>query len=100
MALEPEVHRAEGAVAAITHIIIVWAYTKVTDSVGWSENDEDYAVLVTSFRIGERFGNLGVRTYNSSWDGDRHWWSMDYTGDKGERAGQRRYLCNMGTHRC
>lgn len=78
-----EVHRTGGSVTATTAITRVWYFTKVTGLVGWSENDEDYAVLITSSRIGERFGWLGTRTYNSSWDGDRYWYSVGYPGDIG-----------------
>lgn len=78
-----EVHRVGASVAATTAITRVYYYTRVTGSIGWSENDEDYAVLVTSSRIGDRFGWLGVRTYNSSWDRRRYWYSMGYAGDIG-----------------
>lgn len=78
-----EVHRAGGTVAATTRISAVWAYTKVTGLIEWSENDEDYAVLVTDARIGERFGWLGTRTYDSGWDCDPYWYSFGYPGDIG-----------------
>lgn len=76
-----EVHRAGGSVAARTPITRVWFYTKVTGTVGWSEVDEDYAVLITSARVGNRFGWLGTRTYDSGWDGDPYWYSIGYPGD-------------------
>lgn len=78
-----EVHRAGGSVAASTAITKVWFYTKVTGLVGWSENDEDYAVLVTSSRIGDRFGWLGTRTYDSGWDDESYWYTIGYPGDVG-----------------
>lgn len=78
-----EVHRAGGSVAATTRIAAVWAYTRVTGTIDWSENDEDYAVLVTDSRIGDRFGWLGTRTYDSGWDGDAYWYSFGYPGDIG-----------------
>lgn len=76
-----DVHRVGGSVAATTPIIQVWFFTRVTGSVGWSEVDEDYAVLITADRIGDRFGWLGTRTYDSGWDGDRYWHSVGYPGD-------------------
>lgn len=76
-----EVHRAGGSVAAATPITGVWYFTQVTGSIDSSENDEDYAVLVTESRIGDRFGWLGTRTYNSSWDGEPYWYSFGYPGD-------------------
>ncbi len=78
-----EVHRAGGSVRATTAITRVWFYTKVTGSIDWSEIDEDYAVLVTASRIGDRFGWLGTRTYSSSWDDERYWYSIGYPGDIG-----------------
>lgn len=78
-----EVHRVGGAVSAITFITRVWFYTKVTGTVGWSENDEDYAVLVTSSRIGDRFGWMGTRTYDSDWDDESYWYSVGYPSDIG-----------------
>jgi V8-like Glu-specific endopeptidase len=78
-----EVLRVGGSVRTTTAISAVWYYTKVTGLVEWSENDEDYAVLVTATRIGDMFGWLGTRTYNSSWDGDRYWFSFGYPGDIG-----------------
>lgn len=77
-----EVHRAGPAVSAITAIEAVWYYTKVTGStVGYSEVDEDYAVIITADRIGDLFGWLGTRTYNSSWDDEDYWWNIGYPGD-------------------
>ena len=78
-----EVHRSGGTVRATTAIIDVWFYTKVTGQVDWYENDEDYAVLITSSRIGDRFGWLGTRTYDSGWDGEPYWYSIGYPGDIG-----------------
>ncbi|KKO45172.1 hypothetical protein WG68_12155 [Arsukibacterium ikkense] len=76
-----EVHRSAGAVRAVTAISRVWYYTKVTgNTVAWVENDEDYAVLVTSSRIGDLFGWMGTRTYNSAWDDEPYWWNIGYPG--------------------
>lgn len=78
-----EVHRSGGTLRAITAITRIWFYTKVTGLVDWYEIDEDYAVLVTSSRIGDRFGWLGTRTYDSDWDGERYWYSIGYPSDIG-----------------
>lgn len=78
-----EVHRSAGSVRASTAITSVWYYTKVTGSVGWFEQDEDYAVLVTNDRIGDLFGWMGTRTYNSSWDDEPYWWNIGYPGSIG-----------------
>ena len=75
-----EVHRSAGTVRASTSITSVWYYTKVTGTVDWFEQDEDYAVLVTSDRIGDLFGWMGTRTYNSSWDDEPYWWNIGYPG--------------------
>jgi V8-like Glu-specific endopeptidase len=77
-----EVHRAGASVSAITAISKVWYWTKVSPTkVGYTEVDEDYAVLITSDRIGDRFGWFGVRTYNSSWDDEPYWYNIGYPGD-------------------
>jgi V8-like Glu-specific endopeptidase len=78
-----EVHRSGGSVRAVTAITRVWFYTKVTGSVGWFELDEDYAVLVTADRIGDLFGWMGTRTYNSSWDDEPYWFNIGYPGSIG-----------------
>lgn len=78
-----EVHRFGGTFRARTFITRVWFYTKVTGLVDWYENDEDYAVLVTASRIGDRFGWLGTRTYDDDWDEEPYWYSIGYPGDIG-----------------
>lgn len=77
-----EVHRAGASVSAITAITRAWYFTQVTPpNVGYSEVDEDYAVLITADRIGDRFGWMGTRTYNSSWDDEPYWRNIGYPGD-------------------
>lgn len=77
-----EVHRAGPSVSAISAITRVWYFTKINPpDVGWSEVDEDYAVLITADRIGDRFGWLGVRTYDSGWDDEPYWRNIGYPGD-------------------
>lgn len=78
-----EVHRAGATVSAVSTIIRVTAFTQVTGSVGWTELDEDYAVLETADAIGDRFGWLGTRRYSSSWDDDPYWYNIGYPGDVG-----------------
>ena len=62
---------------------LVYAESKVSPgSISDSESDEDYAVLVLNDRIGDRFGWLGCRTYDSSWDDETsYWWSVGYPQD-------------------
>ena len=82
-----EVHRAGPAASALSAIRRVWTYIKVAPpQVGHSEVDEDYAVLVTADRIGERFGWLGVRTYNSGWDDEPLWYNIGYPRDVADGA--------------
>ncbi|MFD0204939.1 trypsin-like serine peptidase, partial [Saccharothrix carnea] len=50
--------------------------------------DEDYAVLVTEQRIGDAFGFLGTREYDSGWDDDHLWSTMGYATDVPQGAGQ------------
>ena len=78
-----EVHRSGPAFVSATSVITkVRYYTKVEPpGVGWSEVDEDYAVLITADRIGDRFGWLGVRTYDSDWDSEPYWYNIGYPGD-------------------
>ncbi len=74
-----EVHRAGPSLSAISPITRAWYFTKITPpDVGWSEVDEDYAVLTTADRLGDRFGWLGVRTYDSGWDDEPYWRSIGY----------------------
>jgi V8-like Glu-specific endopeptidase len=76
-----EVLRGGAMVSAISRIARVHAFTRVTGSIGWTELDEDYAVLITADRIGDSFGWLGIRTYNSSWDDEPYWFNIGYPGD-------------------
>jgi V8-like Glu-specific endopeptidase len=77
-----EVHRAGPSVSAISAIVRVWYFTKIIPpGVDWSEVDEDYAVLITADRIGDRFGWLGVRTYRSRWDDEPYWENIGYADD-------------------
>lgn len=75
-----EVHRAGGTVAATAQAVKGWAFTFIGD-VGATTVDEDYAVLVIDQRLGDRFGWMGVRTYDSGWDDEDYWCSIGYPSD-------------------
>lgn len=78
-----EVHRAGATVSAVSAIRQVFAFTRVTGSVGWTELDEDYAVLELAEPLGDRFGWLGTRRYSSGWDRDPYWYNLGYPNDLG-----------------
>jgi len=44
-------------------------------------------VIATDQRLGDRFGWMGTRTYDSAWDGEDYWRSIGYPGDMPEGAG-------------
>jgi V8-like Glu-specific endopeptidase len=74
-----EVHIAGDVVQAVAFDVAALAYTHIEgDSAPSNVLDEDYAVLVTDERLGDRFGWLGAKEYNSSWDGDAVWGTMGY----------------------
>ena len=81
-----EVLRGGAAGSATSRIVRVHAFTQVTGSIGWTELDEDYAVLVVADRIGDWFGWLGSRTYDGGWDDDPYWFDIGYPGDVAARA--------------
>lgn len=72
-----EVHRAGPRVRAATTAARVCYITKVADVTGTTV-DEDYAVIVTRDRIGDRFGYLGCQTYDNDWDEERYWRCIGY----------------------
>lgn len=76
-----EVHLTGTAASATAFDTIVYAYTHISGNPGISQVDEDYAVLVTDDRLGDRFGFMGTRTYDSAWDGDNVWRTVGYPGD-------------------
>lgn len=75
-----EVNRFRTRVSATAQAIAVWRYTEIGD-VGASTVDEDYAVIVLDQRLGDRFGWMGVRTYDSGWDDENLWRNIGYPGD-------------------
>ncbi|MCC8245925.1 trypsin-like serine peptidase [Saccharothrix luteola] len=82
-----EVHRHGNGFRARTHATFAMAFTQIGD-VGATTLDEDYAVLVTEQRIGDAFGFLGTREYDSGWDDDHLWNTMGYAGDFPQGSGQ------------
>jgi V8-like Glu-specific endopeptidase len=61
---------------------LVYAFTHVVDDPAPSDQlDDDYAVLVTNKRIGDMFGWLGTKEYDSDWDGGRYWESIGYSAN-------------------
>lgn len=76
-----EVLRAGGSAQATARTIRRVYFTKIVGDPGATTIDEDYAVLVTDQRIGDRFGWLGVRTYDSDWDDEPYWTNIGYAGD-------------------
>ena len=71
-----------GTVAAATAFdTIAYAFTQISGDPTVTTVDEDYACLVLDQRLGDAFGWLGTKTYDSSWDGDDLWWTMGYPGD-------------------
>ena len=55
-----------------------YAYTKITGGVTYSTVDEDYACITLTQRLGDRFGWLGTKLYDSGWDGDNVWTTFGY----------------------
>lgn len=63
--------------------ILAYAESKVGPGrISDDESDEDYAVIVLNQPLGEKYGWLGSRTYNSSWDDETSaWHSIGYPQD-------------------
>jgi V8-like Glu-specific endopeptidase len=77
-----DVHLQGTTAAATAFDTIAYAFTHITGpDVGYTEMDEDYAALVLDQRLGDRFGWMGTRTYNSSWDDDNVWRTIGYPTD-------------------
>jgi V8-like Glu-specific endopeptidase len=85
-----EVNRDGERVAARTRIVRAMTYTKVYSDdnplARYDKMDEDYAVFITEDRIGDRFGGMGTRIYDSSWDGRPYWYNISYTSDRGDNT--------------
>ena len=78
-----EVHRAGATVRAVSAVRRVFAFHRVTGTVGWTELDEDYAVLELADALGDRFGWVGTRRYSSGWDDEPYWFNVGYPADVG-----------------
>jgi V8-like Glu-specific endopeptidase len=64
--------------AAATHVM---AYEKI-DDVTYNNADDDYAVLILNKRLGDPFGILGCKTYDSDWDDETaNWHNIAYAPD-------------------
>jgi V8-like Glu-specific endopeptidase len=73
-----ELHFAGNVASATVFDTVAYAYTEVHGAPGASTVDEDYAVLVVAERLGDRWGWLGTKVYNSSWDDLNVWNNMGY----------------------
>lgn len=78
-----EVHRHATSFSAATFDTNVLAYTQVGSHPPASQVDEDYAVMVLTDRLGDRFGWLGCKTYDSDWDEEGYWTTIGYPEDYG-----------------
>jgi V8-like Glu-specific endopeptidase len=58
------------------------AFTKIGNTSA-STIDEDYAVLTLFDRLGDQFGWMGCRTYDSAWDDETWWWTIGYPDEIG-----------------
>ncbi|NMM91601.1 hypothetical protein B2J88_46170 [Rhodococcus sp. SRB_17] len=76
-----DVHLTGTTAAATAFTTIAYAFTQISGDPTVTTLDEDYACLVLDQRLGDVFGWLGTKTYNSDWDGDNVWTSIGYPGD-------------------
>ena len=62
---------------------VAYAETKVgSGTISDSDSDEDYAVVVLNDRLGDIYGWMGCRTYDSAWDDEvSAWCSIGYPQD-------------------
>jgi V8-like Glu-specific endopeptidase len=76
-----EVHLTGNVAAATVFDTVVYAFTQIQGDPTYTTLDEDYAVMVVNERLGDRFGWLGAKVYNSDWDDDNIWETMGYPTD-------------------
>lgn len=76
-----EVHLTGTTFAAQAFDTIAYAFTQISGDPTVTTLDEDYACLVLDQRLGDAFGWLGTKTYDSAWDGENWWWTMGYPTD-------------------
>lgn len=80
MSVDVHVH---GTVVRATAVVEkAGCFTKVASGHGFDQVDEDYAVLIIDQRLGDRFGWMGVRTYESRWDETELWETIGYSTDQ------------------
>lgn len=78
-----QVHLVGLSASATAFCTIAYAFTQIEGDPTVTTLDEDYAVLVLDARLGDRFGWLGTKLYDSGWDGEYYWTSIGYSGDTG-----------------
>jgi V8-like Glu-specific endopeptidase len=81
--LQVQVLRANTNSLDTANATLAYASTKVgPGQISDSDSDEDYAVLVLDRRLGDTYGWLGSRTYDSGWDDETSAWrSIGYPQD-------------------
>lgn len=81
--LTVDVMYSNGSSLASANGIIAYASSKVgPGTIPDDESDEDYAVIVLDQPLGETYGWLGSRTYDSGWDDETSaWHSIGYPQD-------------------
>jgi V8-like Glu-specific endopeptidase len=78
-----ELHFVGNTASATVFDTDAYAFTQIMDDPTATTLDEDYAVLVINERLGDRWGWLGSKTYNSSWDDLNVWSNMGYASQPG-----------------
>ena len=76
-----EVNLTGNVAAATVFDTAAYAFTQIQGDPSVTTLDEDYAVLVVNERLGDRFGWLGTKVYDSGWDDDNVWETMGYPTD-------------------
>jgi V8-like Glu-specific endopeptidase len=76
-----DVHLTGTVSAATAFDTLAYAFTKISGDPTVTTLDEDYAVLVLDQRLGDRFGFLGAKVYDSAWDDQDVWFTIGYPGD-------------------
>jgi len=81
--LTVDVMYSNGSSLASANGTVAYAESKVgPGTIPDDESDEDYAVIVLDQPLGEQFGWLGSRTYDSGWDDETAYWhSIGYPQD-------------------
>jgi hypothetical protein len=63
--------------------IKIYSFRKVTPPLDTDELRHDYVVVVLDWRIGDRSGWLGSKSYTDGWDGNAWWTHVGYPADFG-----------------